>query len=365
MEVKQSTFGDVSTHYEQSETQTETPTAAVETSTETQTTTEQTTTEPPQEQPTPEPQQEENSSSFNISVSGDEQKTDATEPTQQPTFNLDEEIKKIDRKELLKKAGVNDFAIELDEYLSKGGRASDYLGAKSIDYNDVSDEELIKSDYKKQYPNFTNDEINRLFQRKYGITELMTDDEQQDKLLELKADGYSRRQSKIQEQQSFKIPETPILQTDEAYEQWKQNKESQSKLFEQVRSYYENHEATKSLYESKRVAVNLGENVPPFNFNVDKPEVLTQMFTDDGSLFNKATSTQTGEPDVRKRQLIGLFSFNPDKFVKDIFNYGQQIGKRSMVEEGQNAQRPQAKVLPADFNQAASYGVGKFGDRQR
>jgi len=323
--------------------------------------------ETPAEQPTTPAPVEENVSTFNLTFDGAQPTAEIkTEEKPAPTvYNWKEEIKKLDPKEVAKELGLNDFALEINEYLSKGGKAEDYLNAKAIDYGQVSDEELIKDDYKKQFPNLTKDEINRLYNRKYGVTEDMLDDEKEDRLIQLKADGHIKRQSKIQEQQTFKIPDTPILQKDEAYEQWKHQQESLPAAMEQLKNFYVNHDVTKNLNESKRVAVSLGDGVAPFNFSVDQPEVLTKMFTDGGEIWQKVTSTKTGEPDVQKQHLIGLFSFNPEKFMKDIFNYGKQMGVRSKVEEGQNAQKPQAKVLPPELNGNVSYATGKFGDRQR
>lgn len=298
--------------------------------------------------------------------------TNPTIPTteEKPTpqvYNWKDELKKVDRKELLKEIGVNDFSVEIDEYIAKGGNPADYIQAKAVDYNNISDEDLIKEDYRRQFPNFTKEEINRLFNRKYGTTEEMDEEEKQDKLLELKADGHIKRQSKITDQQKFKIPEAVIPQTkDEAYEQWRQLQDSQPKMMEQLRSFYADHEATKALNESKKVALNLGENVPPFFINIDQPEAITRGLTDDGTIFRKLTTTQSGEPDVVKQQLIMLFSHNPQKFMQGIFNYGQSFGVRNkIVEDGQNAKRPDGKVLPIEMNGAASYGTGKYGDKSR
>jgi len=304
-------------------------------------------------------------SDFNIGIDDDTPATtDSTTPP--ATFNLDEELKKIDRKELLKKAGVNDFAIEIDEFLSKGGNAIDYLNAKAIDYNKVSDESLIKADLQKQYPTFTPQQIDLMFNRKYAVSEDASDEDREFVNLQMKADAHNSRTLKITEQQKFKIPETPILQKDEAYEQWKQQQESQPQMLEQFRNFYEQHEATKALNQSKRVAINLGDGIPPFNFEISQPEIITKAMTDGGVILNKLTTTQTGEPDVAKQQMIALFSFNPQKFIQDIFNYGRGMGvRKELVEEGQNATRPQAKVLPVNTNQPPTYSTGKFADRQR
>lgn len=308
---------------------------------------------------------EENTSAFSLSINEDvvKEEVKVNEPSTPPVFNLDEEIKKVDKKDLLKKAGVTDFAIEIDEYLSKGGNAIDFLNARAIDYNKVSDEDIIKADLQKQYPNFSPQQISLMFNRKYNVSEGADPEDKEFAQLQLQADAYNSRQQKIQEQSKFKIPDTPILQKDEAYEQWKKEQESEPKLMEKFRSFYETHEATKALNESKRVAINLGEGVPPFNFTIDHPQVLTKALTDGGAILNKLMTTQSGEPDVAKQHLVTLFSFNPEKFIQDIFKYGQSMGvRKELVEEGQNAIKPQAKVAPLDPSAPPKYKTGTYGN---
>jgi len=306
--------------------------------------------------------QEENVATFDLGEPAiSEQQVDA-----QPTFNWREEIKKLDKKEVAKELGINEFSLEMDEYLAKGGKASDYIEKRGYNWDNVSDEELVKSDLIKLYPDATQQQIERLYNKKYTQQDIDSDDDREDGLLLMKSDARRIRDAKIQEQNSFKIPEAIIPQIkDEAYEQWKQTQEAQPVMMEQLKKFYQTHDATKSLNESKRVAVSLGEGVAPFNFSINNPEVLTRMFTDGGETWSKVTSTKTGEPDVSKQHLIGLFSFDPIKYSQDIFNYGVQMGKKKLVEEGQNAQRPQHKGLPTEMNGNASYSTGKFGDRQR
>ncbi len=71
------------------------------------------------------------------------------------------------RKELLKKAGVSQFAIDMDEHLLMGGKAEDFLAAKAIDYTKVSDEDLVKNSLKKEYPDFSKEDIDELYLAKY------------------------------------------------------------------------------------------------------------------------------------------------------------------------------------------------------
>ena len=282
--------------------------------------------------------------------------------TQPQTFNWKDEIKKVDRAELLKEVGLNDFTIELNDYLAKGGKATDYLNAKAVDYNTVPDEDIVKDDLRRQFPTFTKEEISRLFNRKYGTSDAMTEDEIQDASLQLKADAHTKRQNLISEQQKFQIPEAviPNQPKDEAYEQWEEQQANQPAALERLSRYYNEHEATKTLNESKRVTINLGEGVAPLHFAVDKPEVITRVLTDDGTLWNKITSTEKGEPDVPNQQLITLFALNPQQFINGIFGYGLKMGEKKLVREGQNPSKPQAVIASISNTEKPSYRVGKF-----
>lgn len=321
---------------------------------------------PMPETPVVESAVEENESNFSFDEVV-ETPTPETPTPETPIFNFDEEIKKVDKRELLKKVGVSDFAIELDEHLANGGKAEDYLSAKAIDYNQVSDEDLLKADIRKQYvaagQKITQKQVDILFERKYTLDENATEDDKEILDLQLKTDANNLRQAKITEQQKFKINHTPVLHTDEAYEQWKTERESQPQLIEKAKNYFLNHEATKTLNESKRVTVNLAEGVAPFNFVVDKPEMITRNLTDGGEMWNKLTSTKTGEPDVPKQQLITVFAANPQKFMQDIFNYGLSTGQRKLVSEGQNATRP-ATPVHSITGEKATFRTGTYGGGQ-
>ncbi len=313
----------------------------------------------------PEPTQE-NELAFDLMI-GEEKPviTQENTPTQ-PNFNWKEEIKKIDQKELIAELGLTDFAVELNEYLKKGGKASDYLAAKAIDYTKYSDEEILKESIRTQYAasgqTISAKQVDLLFQRKYTIDEDASDDDKELMELQVKTDANNIRQSKIQEQAKFKIPDTPILQTDEAYEQWKEQQQNNPKLMEQLRNYYDDHAATKALNESKKVAISFGEGVAPLNFKIDQPQIITQSLTAGGVILNKIMTTPTGEPDVAKQQLITLIAFNPQKFIQDVFNYGRKMGvHKELVEEGQNAAKPQAVVANMGGNQPATYKTGTYG----
>lgn len=308
---------------------------------------------------------EDNNSSSDFSISlGEELEAQSSQQqaaTPAPSFNWKEELKKIDKGEILKELGVNDFAIEIDKHILGGGQPIDYLQARAIDYNKFSDEALVKDSLRKEYPNLTPSQVDLMFNRKYSIPEDASDEDKEFLTAQLQADGYKIRQTKIAEQQRFKIADAPIPQKDEAYEQWKQNKDREAQEIETARNYFNSHPATKSLNESKRVTISLGEGVAPFNFVIDKPELINRVLTDDGTAWTKLTNTPQGEPDVAKQQLLTLVAANPQKVFQDIFNYGMQMGERKRVTEGQNAQRQPGKIAAMTGNEKATYRTGTYG----
>lgn len=306
------------------------------------------------------PEVDNSSSNFSISL-GDEPIVTPTPTPQQPaTYNWKEEIKKLPKAELLKELGVNDFAIEMDNHISKGGKPVDYLSARAIDYNAISDESLIKDSLKKIYQGASQDQINLAFNRKYGVPDDATEEDKMFADLQLKSEANIIRQNAISEQSKYKVPEG-IIPQDEAYNQWKEQQGKVAQSYQQLTDFYLNNPATKALHESKRVTISLGEGVKPYNWLIDKPELITNAFTDGGETWQKLTRTTTGEPDVSKQQLIALFAINPQKFMQDIFNYGKGMGvRKELVEEGQNAHRPQAKVINADPNAKPTYRTGTY-----
>ena len=269
----------------------------------------------------------------NFNLPGTE--TPATPET--PVSNWKDEIKKADLKEVLKELGIDEFAIELSEHRKNGGDPVDYLQAKFVDYNKISDEALLKADLKIQYPTLTGDQINRLYDRKYAPESELQDDVEFSKD-QLQADAYKVRQAKITEQQKFKIA-APISQQPV-------NNQSQieaEKVQELMTRWYNEHDATKALMESKRVTLNLGEN-GSFNFDVQQPEIVTKALYDP-QIWQRITATKTGEPDVVKLQKIILYAADPLRFESDLVNYGKSLALPGVVEEGRNI-TPDPKVIP-------------------
>lgn len=271
------------------------------------------------------------------------------------------ELKKANPKDILKELGYDDFVAEFAEFRKNGGDAYKYLEAKAFDWEGVTHEDLIMDDLKLQYPHLSDDKIERLYQAKYKQSDMSSDDDRELGLIQLEADAEIVRQKRINEQKLFQIPE--VARTQEAVDMqamYEEQRKLEAEQAQKVLQFFQEHEATKNLYQSKRVAIDLGDN-GKFNFNIDKPENLMAVALD-SEKWQRAISINPQEadvnkliPDIAKLQKIALVAMNPN-YEKDLVNYGKSLGLKAIVEEGQNARRPIGNT-PAQPNESFAEAI--------
>lgn len=300
---------------------------------------------------------EENAAAFSM-PNFDEEGEAAAGGEQQQVVATDwkEELKKANPKDILKELGYDEFLAEFAEYRKNGGDAYKYLEARAFDWNEVSHQELVKDDLKIQYPHLTEEKIEKLYQAKYKQSEYASEEDKEIGLIQLEADAELVRQERIREQKSFQIPEIATAQEAlELQNRIAEEQKFQAETSQRIMEFFREHEATKSLYNSKRVAIDLGDN-GKFNFNIDKPENLMAVALD-SEKWQRAISVNPQEadvnkliPDVAKLQKIALVALNPN-YEKDLVNYGKSLGLKAIVEEGQNARRPVGST-PAQPNES-------------
>jgi hypothetical protein len=313
----------------------------------------------------PEAQVEENVTTFSMPSFGEESVEDGNEEAQSSAqvqvTDWKEQLKKSDPKEILKELGYDEFVADFAEFRKNGGDAYKFLEAKAFDWNNVSHTDLVFDELKLQYPNLSDDKIEKLYQARYKQTEFAADEDREVGLIQLEADAELVRQKRIQEQQQFRIPEVSRPQEVDNQLQYAEQERLLAEQQQQVLQFFREHDATKSLLESKRVAIDLGDN-GKFNFNIDKPENLMAVALD-GEKWQRAISVNPQEadpakliPDVAKLQKIALVALNPN-YEKDLVNYGKSLGLKAIIEEGQNARRPVGSA-PAQPNESLGEAFG-------
>jgi hypothetical protein len=271
-----------------------------------------------------------------------------------------EELKKANPKDILKELGYDDFLADFAEYRKNGGDAYKYLEARAFDWDTVSHQDLILDELKSQYPHLTEDKVERLYQAKYKQSDMASDDDREVGLIQLEADAELVRQKRVTEQKQFQIPEPARMQEANTQAMYEEQRKLEIDQSQKIIQFFQEHEATKNLYQSKRVAIDLGDN-GKFNFNIDKPENLMSVALD-SEKWQRAISVNPQEadvskliPDVAKLQKIALVAMNPN-YERDLVNYGKSLGLKAIVEEGQNARRPIGNT-PAQPNESFSEAI--------
>lgn len=304
---------------------------------------------------------EENQASFSMpSFDGDSNEDEEGEAAA-AIVDWKEELKKANPKDILKELGYDDFVAEFAEFRKNGGDAYKYLEAKAFDWETVNHQDLVLDELKLQYPHLTDDKIEKLYQAKYKQSEYASDDDKEIGSIQLEADAELIRQKRIAEQKTFQIPDVMNSQeVNQFQERMAEQQKIESERVQQALQFFKEHDATKNLMESKRVAIDLGDN-GKFNFTVDKPETLMAVALD-SEKWQRAIAVNPQEadpskliPDVAKLQKIALVALNPN-YEKDLVNYGKSLGLKTIVEEGQNARRPVGST-PAQPNESFAEAI--------
>jgi hypothetical protein len=304
---------------------------------------------------------EENQASFSMpSFDGESNENEEGEAAA-TIVDWKEELKKANPKDILKELGYDDFVAEFAEFRKNGGDAYKYLEAKAFDWETVNHQDLVLDELKLQYPHLADDKIEKLYQAKYKLSEYASEEDKEVGLIQLEADAELIRQKRIVEQKAFQIPEVSRSQEAvDAQNRMAEQQEIQAQQVQQALQFFKEHEATKNLMESKRVAIDLGDN-GRFNFTVDKPENLMAVALD-SEKWQRAIAVNPQEadpskliPDVAKLQKIALVALNPN-YEKDLVNYGKSLGLKTIVEEGQNARRPVGGT-PAQPNESFAEAI--------
>lgn len=304
---------------------------------------------------------EDNQSSFSMPSFDGEEDSEGEGQAAATVVDWKEELKKANPKDILKELGYDDFLAEFAEFRKNGGDAYKYLEAKAFDWETVNHQDLVLDELKLQYPHLTDDKIEKLYQAKYKQSEYASDDDKEIGAIQLEADAELIRQKRIAEQKTFQIPDVMNSQeVNQFQERMAEQQKIESERVQQALQFFKEHDATKNLMESKRVAIDLGDN-GKFNFTVDKPETLMAVALD-SEKWQRAIAVNPQEadpskliPDVAKLQKIALVALNPN-YEKDLVNYGKSLGLKSIVEEGQNARRPIGST-PAQPNESFAEAI--------
>lgn len=292
----------------------------------------------------------------------EEIKEEPKEEPKAPVFNFDEELKKADKYETLKKLGFDDFDIDLLKYKEQTGDLTPYLEAKTVDYSKFTDEQIMKHDLRQQYKDMPDKLFDMLYEKKINEQYQLDAEIHGEAAAELgrelmKHEANKIRKGLIEAQSKFKAPEKPV---DDTAQRQKQEQEAK---YNEYKSYVNDSEQTKSLLKDKKLVYGSGET--PFNFTVEKPSDLVETALNPNLLFNDLMD-KNGNADLAKVYKAKAYIANMDKIEQMLIAHGETIGKKKAFDELQNPSKkePAPSIQSTDLTPAQALAkFGKFRER--
>lgn len=225
----------------------------------------------------------------------------------------------------------DDYIKSAVEYYNQTGNLTPFLEATSVNYEEMSDEQVMRRNLSIEHPTLSERAIERLYQRdivdKYALDEDKYDEDEVELGKELlKADASKLRSRFVDEQKKFTAP--PKTESDESSEAY--NVEEWTKTVSA-------HESTKDILANKRILVDYkGES---FSYEIDDPKVLEEMTVDNNKFFN-LFKDENGTVDFQKWYRVLAYATDPDIYDSSLISHGQELGQEKVVSDLKNPSKP-------------------------
>lgn len=226
----------------------------------------------------------------------------------------------------------DDFIKGVVDYYEKTGDLTPYLQAKLVDFNGMSDEEIMRRNLREQYPDVSDKAFDRLFKQqivdKYKLDADEWGEEDSDLGRELlKVEAAKARQKYIEWQQGFRAPEP--VQSQEAQQQ-QSDVEAAIREFEQS---VKSSSITNQILNDKRIAIKVGDS--EFQYELPDANSMVDMTLDNDKFFQQFAAGE-GQLDYSKWYKTVAYSQNPELFEKALINYGKTLGREEVTKEIKN-----------------------------
>lgn len=222
----------------------------------------------------------------------------------------------------------DDFIKNVVEFYEKTGDLTPYLQAKLVDFNGMSDEEILRRNLREQYADLSDKAFDRLYKQqvndkyKLDADEYGEDDSELGREL-LKAEASRIRSQYLEWQNGFKAPEPEISN-------------EQNDAIEMIKRFEQevvSNEFTKGLLENKKISIKTSDG--EFNYEVPEANSLLEMTIDNDRFFSQFAN-QNGQLDYAKWYKTAAYSQNPELFEKSLINYGKTLGRSEVTKEIKN-----------------------------
>lgn len=238
----------------------------------------------------------------------------------------------------------DDFIKKAVEYYETYGTLTPYLEATSVDYDQLSDVQVMKLAFDKENADLSDKARERLFAKsleKYNLDEYDEEEKEIGEAL-LKRDATKLRNSLKEEQQQF-------IQSIQTTQQEPQISEEELEAQRaEARKVIES--GVKSVVKDNMIRVASGEE--GINYQLDNINNVID-YAQDSSKFLSTFVSENGNVDWNKWTQVVAFAENPTQFINELIKHGKSLGRKSMEAELKNPSqvKPTKEVIDtADFD---------------
>lgn len=247
----------------------------------------------------------------------------------------------------------DDFIKGVVEFYEKTGDLTPYLQAKTVDFTQMSDEEIVRRNLREQYSDLSEKAFDRLYKQK------VTD------AFKLDADEWGEEDSEL----GRELLRSEAAKLRSQYQQWQQSfvapePEDNSQLLQQFEAEVKANEFTQSLLNGKKISIKTAEG--EFNYEIPQADALVDMTIDNDKFFSQFAPD--GKLDYARWYKTAAYSQNPELFERALINYGKTLGRSEVTKEIKNPSIGVVNDVPTEssgdfktglLNAFASRGINK------
>lgn len=245
----------------------------------------------------------------------------------------------------------DDFIKKAVDYYNQTGDLTPYLEAKLVDYNKLSDEEILKRSLRDQYPTISDKALSLLYQEQVTERFKLDPDRFEELQVEvgkelLAAEASRLRSQYIDKQNQFKAPEPAVTPN--------QAQQSQADL-EQWLNTVKADTATGKLLMDKSISISY--NNEQFSYEVDNPQALIDMTVDNTKFFGSFLR-EDGSVDLQKWYRVLNYANDPETFERSLIAHGKTLGEEDVVTRRKNPSAPDKEGTRGIAGGAENFEMG-------
>lgn len=232
------------------------------------------------------------------------------------------------------------FIEKAVQYYETYGTLQPFLRATEVDYNEMTDVEVLKVKFDTENADLSPKAKQKLFDKeleKYGLDAYDEEDQEVGQAL-LKRDAQRLRKTFIEEQMQFlNNVQSPEAQTGPSQEELAVQQEQSRKIIsEGVASVVNNN------------IIKIGANGEGINYQIQDPNVVVDYAMDSNKFLS--IFAKDGSVDWDKWTKTVAFAQNPTQFISELIKHGKSLGRKSMEAELKNVVPPTINKTVVESN---------------